>query len=147
MSLSATLDLIQTRNRGISGIRTAPAVAAYPEQIAATTLPLALTWPVEGQWSQQATGALERQDRTLEIQVFVTVAQAGRGLGPRLALCCDLIQAFGESYRAASGLLITAGLTIRTDEGGLRDTGAAILRYAGVEFHGFQFTVRVYELT
>lgn len=148
MSLAATIDLLQAQHATISGVRSAPARADYPEAINSASLPQVLTWPEAGQWSQEATGALRRHQRTYLVQVFVKAGMQGRGIGPAIVAMADLIQAFGERYLDPAGFVLASGspqVTIHTEPGQLSDTGLAILRYAGVEFHGFQFTVRVYE--
>lgn len=147
MSALGTIDLLQVQHATIAGVRTAPLAAEYPEAISTAQLPIVLTFLEQGQWEQEAAGAQRRQNRTYQVQVFVKTAMQGRGIGPGIVTCATLIQAFGERYLDPAGFVLDEApqITIRTDPGQLADTGVAILRYAGVEFHGFQFTVRVYE--
>jgi GNAT superfamily N-acetyltransferase len=149
MTISGTIDLLQTLHASISGVDTAPLAAAYPDALNTAHLPLVLTWPETGNWSLEAAGGLRRQDRQYKVQVFVRPVAQGRGIGSVIATCADLLQAFGEAYIDPGHLALAdlppVHITLKTEPADLSDTGIAVLTYAGVEYHGFSITVGVYE--
>lgn len=149
MTISGTIDLLQTLHAAITGVEAAPLAASYPDALNTALLPLVLTWPETGNWSLEAAGGLRRQDRQYKVQVFVRPVAQGRGIGSVIKTCADLLQAFGEAYINPDNLAIAdlppVHITLKTEASDLSDTGIAVLTYAGVEYHGFSLTVGVYE--
>jgi GNAT superfamily N-acetyltransferase len=149
MSVTATINLLQARHATVSGVKGAPSVDKYVESLNGVELPFVLTWPEVGQWQQQASGGFRRQDRTYTVQVFVRPVAQGRGIGAALPVCTDLLQRFGELYLLPETIALANPppyqVTVETEPGKIEDVGIVVLKYAGTDYHGFEFKVRVYE--
>lgn len=152
MSITATIDLIQTVNRGVAGVRLAPALAAYPLKADTADLPLVLTWPAEGTWQSELGGSKRRQDRTYRVICFVE--PLGQSEMPkRLDSAAVLLQAMIETWVAPSTAAlaspINAGDKQVTVEVGRpqEDTGITpSLSIGGLPHFGFELRLRVREL-
>lgn len=138
--MSSTLTQIvtgmQTFHAAITGVRTAP--AAMPSQISAALFPLAVTFPGEATWSEQATG-MDRQDREMIVRCFVAPVSTGAGVDDGFQDCLTLMQAFGDAYLADMTL---GGIVEHISE--IRDMGLdGRLEWGGTLYRGFEFRLRV----
>jgi hypothetical protein len=138
--MSSTLTQIvtgmQTFHAAITGVRTAP--TAMPSQISAALFPLAVTFPGEATWHEQAIG-MERQDREMIVRCYVAPVSTGAGVDDGFQDCLTLIQAFGTAYLADTTL---GGIVENISE--IRDLGLdGRLEWAGVLYRGFEFRLRV----
>jgi hypothetical protein len=140
MSVQSTYEKIQTLNRAITGIVTAP--TAMPTSLNAAALPCALTIPGPAQWDTQAIG-LPRQLRTYAIRVYVLPISQGAGVDEGFQKVLPILQAFGNYYLSQPGQ--TLGGTVDHIDS-IADSGVkGDLTFGGVAYHGFEFTLSVTE--
>lgn len=152
MSIPATIDLIQTVNRGVAGVRLAPALAAYPLKADTADLPLVLTWPSEGTWQSELGGSKRRQDRTYRVICFLEPlgqSELPKRLDNAAMLLQAMIETWLEPYTAALASPVNAGdkqVTVAIGQA-LEDTGITpTLTIGGVPHFGFELRLRVREL-
>ena len=157
MSIAATIDLIQTVNRGVTGVTFAPALAKYPLSLTTAQLPAVLTVPGEGTFHHGGIGGgKRRQDRQYHIHCFAE--PLGQSTFPTRALAATtVLQALIEAWLAVnqgSGAPIALAdpppyqVTVEASPGDPHsDTGLIpSLEIGGTPYHGFTITLRVREL-
>ncbi len=158
MGIVQTINLIQTVNATISGVRKAPQVAQYPVKADTPDLPLVLTVPAAGQWHHSGIGgALKRMDRVYRIVCFLEPLGQNE-LPARFQDSMNLLQAFVDMWLTPTGTTgypialadpVNAGdpqVTI-ADGNPHSDTGLRRdLRMGNVLYMGFTIDLRVREL-
>lgn len=142
LAIVNTLAALQELHAGITGIATAPTtLKGYYD-----TARLPLVWahpgptPPGGGWL--ASPGLHHYNRVYYVDCFVMPEGQGAGLDEGYQLCVTLLQRFGLAYLADPNLSgqIAHFVTIE-------DSGVTLLNRAGVQYHGFRFTLTVREKT
>jgi hypothetical protein len=151
--ISATISALQTKNATVSITQsgttyTVSAPTTYPGAMDMAALPVCLCWPEDGSWRQAATGDLARMDRTFRCDVFV--GTVGQGISDEIIQRGILLmEAFGSLY-LSDGMVALQNptalkpyqITFSRQDGRIEDTGMGVLRYMGIDFHGFSFRVK-----
>ena len=156
MSGTTTMNLLQSINATFAGIRTAPQVSAYPTALNTAALPMALTWPSDATWQRKGGfGALNREDRTYRILVFVEPlgqSDIPTRIGVAATLMATMIEGYLFRTTSRIGLALPDSPTEGTHqiviaEGPHSDGGlVSNLQFGQVAYHGFELRVRVREL-
>lgn len=140
MSVKTTIAALQALHAAVDGVTKAP--EAYPLAIQPRELPLVLTWPGAGQW-EMAARDLADTVRTYRVEVYLSPLEAGRGIDAAAQLGITLLDAFGLLYLRTDTL--PNGAELQGNTGDLTDTGARVLQYAGIDYNGFVFQLRISE--
>jgi hypothetical protein len=155
MTITTTQAAMQTLNRSITGVKTAP--AEYPSgELPTAHLPMAITWPSDSATSNAAMGFNVSQ-RYYSVNVYVMPVQQGRGTDEGWALAMTLLQRFVDAYLDSDNILLVTGTyqaSVRTGtDQPISDNGIEVLAYpppaTGIEgwphYFGFQLRVLVKE--
>jgi hypothetical protein len=152
---ASTIDLIQTINRGISGVRRAPPLVSMPTQINTADLPFVVTWIGDGtSFHKGLNTSLLRMDRTYRIIAFV--APLGQSIIPdRATEAALLLQHVIEAWLRVESVALADPdanggyqVTLQVSETQpIRDSGLrSDLMFGGVPYHGFEVSLPVREL-
>lgn len=146
MTVATTVAAFQTLHATITGVVAAP--VELPGSLDPDRLPLAFTWPgpsVESGGWIPAPGKSESRHYYIVRCYVAEVAPLGADVDDGYQATLPILQAFGAAYVAdavsVTGVLVLAGATIRQ----INDSGAVVLEYAGVSYHGFEFRVQILE--
>lgn len=149
MSIPLTIDLIQAKNLTIgNGLTYAPALASYPLGKLAN-LPVALTFPLQGQWAGYG-GGVSNQRRKYRIYVYTAFAHPENYITAKTT-SMTILQAMGEFWTSTANEILDYGprvsvlLDDQTDSGILPDEGREPHTYAGdtLPYHGFFYDITV----
>lgn len=152
MSTAATIDLLQTLNRTVTGLAAngAPALADYPTVLDDAALPICLTWPAEGQ-SYSKGGGAKQETRTYRVVVFIEMLGLN-DIPSNAVAAAALHQAFKDLYITAGNIALatppTYQVTIETAPNGAHVSDGGIvpsLSFGGRPMIGFEFRVPVRE--
>lgn len=139
MSISAVITAMQAIHGAISGVTTAP--TAVPGALNTADLPMVLMLPGSASWLNLTTDqTLGRQQRDYLVQVYVAPIAQGQGVDEGYQDVVTLLQSFGATYVAD----ITGGGAFEQMRI-IRDSGHQVLQYAGVDYHGFIYTLTIKE--
>lgn len=154
MTITTTQQAMQTLNLAVVGITAAP--DAYPGALNTADMPIAITWPAEGQTS--GTFGSNISQRAYTITVYVKPTQQGLGVDEGWQSVMTLLQRMIDKYRDSDSVLLvndgTYQASIRSGaEAPISDNGISIYAYpppaTGVEgypsYFGFQLRVMVKE--
>lgn len=145
MSMILTRTALQTLHGTITGVTSAP--TTYPASLSTAQLPIVLVWPGRGEWRQDTFGYSRSQIREYIVRCFFLPIPQGSPDKPP-AGAETLLQRFGETYLDPAKAVLDAGgyqVTILGGEGDIRDSGLGIIKYAGVDYHAFEFRIRASE--
>jgi hypothetical protein len=140
MTPSQIVAALQTLHAGISGIASAP--TDYPGALNAAELPCVLVFPGEATHICARIGNA-RTNREYRVHVFCApVVQGKDAAGMQSVL--DLLPRFVAAYFGARTLV--SGSDQAFLDSSFRDSGHAVLEYAGVMYHGFTFSLNISEV-
>jgi hypothetical protein len=155
--LTGVINAIQAVNRGITGVRKAPTVDAYPLKVDfPADAPIALTWPKGGPWKREQFGSKKRVDDVVSIYVYV--APIGTGMFPaRVGETLTLLTRFRDTWFAldesgaptALADPVNAGdwqVTVEWDGELPSDGGVGEVIIGDVKWTGFEIQLRVRSL-
>lgn len=152
MAIDTTINLIQTLNRSISGIKQAPNLAQYPTVLHTANLPYAITWPASGEWFHQGQGgSYKRENRNYRIIVYIEPL-GQNDIPSRAVEAVTLLEQFKAKYLTPTTIALanppTYQVTIQVDEDKpITDTGlVSDLLFSGTPYHGFEIEISVREL-
>jgi len=143
--MTDAIDLLQTKNAGITGVGTAPALSNYPTtgNIKALTKAVVLTW------LRQATLDRNGVVQTSVYDMDVYVAQAGTDTWKADKIACQTLwKRFLTAYNLqGNDCWLQNEPAVRLLQGSLIMTGFQNVIFApdGEPFHGFRATVTVSE--
>jgi len=143
VSIATTIAAIQTKNAGVTGIKSAP--TAMPSALNTTLLPIALVWPSEARWNLAAMG-LRRQEREYIVRVYVKpIGQGMAGPDDGYQECVTLLEAVGQAYLGD----ITLGSAnidtmLEMNDSGVSGGGFE-LTWGGTAYWGFVYRLRIVE--
>jgi hypothetical protein len=146
MAIIATRTILQALHARIPGIVSAPTV--YPVKLNAADLPCVLVFPSAGRWSRPMASSPLFQLRSYRVQLYVKPIVQGQGNDEALQLLDALMQRFGETYCNPDNLILANGqycTYLRDGDGDVTDSGTTVITFAGVAYHGTQFTLNVKE--
>ena len=145
MSIATTIQALQTINRAITGVTTAPDGTGshpIPDAITPALLPIVLLFPA----AADITPAT--QDDTSELRAYegialCTVDPAGAGVNSSSAAIWTLIDAFKARYET----MLSTDERIASNTGlvmAYHDEGQRNITYRGINYEGFLFRVTVW---
>ena len=140
MSISTVIDAVQTIHGNITGITSAP--TALPGALNTSELPFVFTWPGPAEWNKYSS-TTANHIRTYIVRVYVWPVAQGEGVDEGYQDCLPLLQAFGEEYLSditLGGAVEHIGTGTALEPPTCSDTGVTVLDYAGIDYHGFEFT-------
>lgn len=137
MTVLLTVAALQTKHLTISGVTSAP--TAMPASLNSVALPCVLVFPGEAEWTQVSIGT-RYKPRKYIIRLFVKPVAQGQGIDEGYQLTLPFFDSFATAY--LNDLTLT-GAVGHLDN--IKDGGAAVLTFAGTEYHGIEFTMDVHE--
>lgn len=155
MSVENTANLLQAINATIPGINAAPPLDSYP-QGELDTLPIALTWPGDGQYRLLDGGAAYEDERDFWVFVYYDLIFQENYPYAKTQLA-GLLGGFRAKYLNPATYVNSYDLSLQTGDPHVRvmrerpfrdlsiDDEDSILVYGGPQYHGFKFVVRVLE--
>lgn len=145
IDIELAIDLIQTENRGITGVALAPALADYRESLQDAQLPYVITYPGAGRWANKGHGWWEDHRTFLIIVYVLPLGQQLAGLRAQRAI--QVLQAIRAHYVAAVNIplanptVANGGYQItvesRTGAGHSDEGLRGDLEMAGTPYQGF----------
>ena len=142
MSIVTTIAALQTANKAITGVKSAP--VSMPSALNTTLLPIALVWPGETIWNIAAMG-LQRQEREYIVRCYVKpIGQGIAGIDDGYDECVTLLDAFGSKYLGDITLGHAVDTMLSIADSGVSGGGFE-LTWAGVAYWGFVFRLRIVE--
>ena len=146
MTVTTTIDALQTIHAAVAGVKTAPAAAAFPDQVEENGLPYVLTWP--GTYDMEAAGR-----NTLEATRIYSGAclVAGEASGVGVTTSVNAVWTLLDAFRARYETLIITTENLSTgevvikyhDDGG--GAGSGSITFRGRKWLGFLFRAEVWE--
>lgn len=141
----STLTLLQTINRAISGVTSAPdGSGSYPmpSQINPTDLPICLLFTA----AQDITSAARNEvEATQAFDGFVLVASQASGVGIDTTFNAvqTMLSAFGARYKTLIGTteLLTGGIVVTS----YHTDGQKRITYRGADWLGFEIKISTWE--
>lgn len=146
--METIIELLQSINRAIPGMKTAP--VKYPGSLSTANLPAAIVWPGRATTRQVTAKATTIQtERTYSIRVFVEASgQSNYDIPSWIAI--ELLQAYIETYFRNEVLLDGYAKIVAISDSGLMAGGdlamQAGLTYAGIAYKGFVLSVTIVEV-
>lgn len=139
MSILATYQKIQAMVSQTTSTITAP--TAMPGALNDVDLPTVLCFPGPARWNSQAI-SYKRQQRPYTLRAYVKAVAQGQGIDEGWQQVMPVLQAVGNKFLSSSGL----SLENTVDQiDNIKDGGVQVLMFAGVAYHGFEFTFDVVE--
>lgn len=146
MTITTTIDALQTIHASISGVKSAPAAAAFPSQVESNHLPVVLTWPGTYDMASAARDVIEAT-RIYSGAVLVAGEAAGVGVTTSVNAVWTLLEAFRARYLSlvAEDEVLSTGEAVQAyhDDGGGAESG--LITFRGRRWLGFLFRVEVWE--
>jgi hypothetical protein len=139
MTITTTLAAMQTLNRSVTGITTAP--TSWPVSLNTAGLPLAITFADEGQTF--GTFGSNISQRVYTITVYVMPSQQGLGIDEGIKASHVLLQAMIDAYRDSDNALLVSG----TYQASIRSGEDAPITDSGFQPYPYPPQAPVYEST